>query len=63
MLERIKHKSEDSELDKGKDSSIKLEFDCVKSFMDIDAFHKFSTKYELDSEIVASFCEIIFYSC
>ena len=25
--------------------------------MNTDAFHKFSTKYELDSEIVASFCE------
>ena len=32
-------------------------FDCVKSFMDTDAFQKFSTKYGLDSEIVASFCE------
>ena len=25
--------------------------------MDTDVFHKFSTKYGLDSEIVASFCE------
>ena len=25
--------------------------------MNIDAFQKFSTKYGLDSEIVASFCE------
>ena len=32
-------------------------FDCVKSFMDTDVFHKFSTKYGLDSEIVAYFCE------
>ena len=32
-------------------------FDCVKSFMDTDAFHEFSTKYGLDSEIVASFYE------
>ena len=32
-------------------------FDCVKSFMDTDAFGGFSTKYGLDSEIVASFCE------
>ena len=32
-------------------------FDCVKSFMDIDVFRKFKTKYGLDSEIVASFCE------
>ena len=32
-------------------------FDCVKSFRNTDAFQKFSTKYGLDSEIVASFCE------
>ena len=32
-------------------------FDCVKSFMDTYIFCKFSTKYGLDSEIVASFCE------
>ena len=57
LLERIKHNSEDWELDEGKESRIKLEFDCVKSFMNTDAFQKFSTKYGLDSEIVASFCE------
>ena len=45
------------ELDEGKDSGLKLEFDCVKSFMNTDAFQKFYTKYGLDSEIVASFCE------
>ena len=32
-------------------------FDCVKSFMDTDAFRGFSAKYGLDSEIVATFCE------
>ena len=57
LLERIKHNSGDWELDEGRESSIKLEFDCVKSFMDTDAFREFSTKYGLDSEIVASFCE------
>ena len=57
LLERIKHNFEDWELDKGNESGIILEFDCVKSFMNTDAFHKFSTKYGLDSEIVASFCE------
>ena len=57
LLERIKCISEDWELDEGKVSGIKLTFDCVKSFMNTDAFQKFSTKYGLDSEIVASFCE------
>ena len=32
-------------------------FDCVKPFMDTDAFCGFSAKYGLDSEIVASFYE------
>ena len=57
LLERIKCNSEDWELDEGKESVIKLKYDCVKSFMNTDAFQKFSTKYGLDSEIVASFCE------
>ena len=57
LLERIKHNSVDWELDEDKESGIKLKFDCVKSFMNTDAFQKFSTKYGLDSEIVASFCE------
>ena len=57
LLQRIKHNSEDWELDEGKESGIKLKYDCVKYFMNTDAFQKFSTKYGLDSEIVASFCE------
>ena len=55
LLERIKCNSEDWELDEGKYSGIEPKFDCVKSFMNTDAFQKFSTKYGLDSEIVASF--------
>ena len=57
LLERIKHNSEDWDLDKGKESGIKPKFDCVKSFMDTDVFRKFIIKYGLESEIVASFCE------
>ena len=56
LLERIKCNSEDWDLDEGKESGITPKFDCVKSFMDTDVFRKFSTKYGLDSEIVASFC-------
>ena len=47
LLDRIKRNSEDWELDEGKESGIKLKYDCVKSFMDTDAFQKFSTKYDL----------------
>ena len=57
LLERIKRNSEDWELEEGKESGINLNFDCVKSFMDTDAFRGFSTKYGLDSEIVVSFCK------
>ena len=56
LLERIKCNSEDWELDEGKESGITPKFDWVKYFMNTDAFQKFSTKYGLDSEIVASFC-------
>ena len=57
LLERIKRNSEYWDLDEGKESGMTPKFDCVKSFMDTDVFRKFSTKYGLDSEIVASFCE------
>ena len=57
LLERIKRNSEDWELNEAEESGITPKFDCVKSFMDADAFHEFSTKYGLDSEIVASFYE------
>ena len=57
LLERIECNSEDWELDEGKESGINPKFDCVKYFMDTDAFHEFSTKCGLDSEIVASLCE------
>ena len=57
LLDRIKRSSEDWDLDKGKESGMTPKFDSVKSFMDTDVFCEFSTKYGLDSEIVASFCE------
>ena len=57
LLERIKCNSENWELEEGKESGINFRFDCVKSFMDTDAFREFSTKYGLGSEIVTSFCE------
>ena len=46
---------------KVKSQVLSLSFDCVKYFMNTDAFHKFSTKYRLDSEIVVSFCESFAY--
>ena len=45
LLERIKRNSEDWELDEGKESGIEPKHDCVKYFMDTDAFQNFSTKH------------------
>ena len=42
LLERIKGNSEDWKLDEGKDLGINPKFDCVKTFMDTDAFRDFS---------------------
>ena len=57
LLERIKRNYEDWGSEDGKESGMTPKFDCVKSFMDTDAFCGFNSKYGLDSEIVASFCE------
>ena len=38
LLERIKRNSEVWYLDEGKESGMTPKFDCVKSFMDTDAF-------------------------
>src|SRR6187401_1063129 len=57
LLGRIKRNSEDWDLHEGKESGMTPKFDCVKALMDTDVFREFSTKYGLDSEIVASFCE------
>ena len=59
LLKIIKRNSEDWELGEGKESGIKFKYDCVKSSMNTDAFQKFSTKYGLDSEIVASFVNLL----
>ena len=59
LLERIKRNSEDWELDDGKESGMTPKFDCVKSFMDTDAFRRFSSKYGLDSKIVATFVKLL----
>ena len=40
LLERIKRNSKDWELDKGKETGIKLKYDCVKSNRNTDNFEK-----------------------
>ena len=60
LNERIKRNSKNWELDEGKESGSNVKFDCFKSFMDTDAFHKFSTKYGLDSEIVHWYRNVLY---
>ena len=47
LLERIKHNSEDWETDKGNESSINLEFDCVKSFVETYVFMSLAQNMDL----------------
>ena len=47
LLERIKCNSEDWELDEGKESDIKLKYDCVKSFMNTDVFKSLALNMDL----------------
>ena len=47
LLERIIRSPEYWDLDKGKESSIKLKYDCVKSFMNIDAFQSLALNMDL----------------
>ena len=44
---RIKRKSEDWDLDEGKESGMTPKFDCVKSFMDTDVFRKLALNMDL----------------
>ena len=47
LLERIKCNSEYWELDEGKESGIKLKYDCVKTFMNTDAFQNLALNMDL----------------
>ena len=47
LLDRIKHNSEDWDLDNGKESGMTPSFDCVKSFMDTDIFINLALNMDL----------------
>src|ERR1041385_1164612 len=55
LLERIQRNSEDWEIDKGKESGISYEYDCIKSFFETASFNKFSAKFGLDSQLLVDF--------
>ena len=48
LIERIQHNTEDWEIDKGNESGISYEYDCIKSFVETDNFNKLSAKFGLD---------------
>ena len=47
IIKRIKHKTEDWEVNKGKEPGINLEYDCVKSFVETNLFHEFVQNMDL----------------
>src|ERR1041384_7313162 len=55
LLERIQRNTEDWEIDKGKESGIIYEYDCIKSFVETASFNKFSAKFGLDSQLLVDF--------
>ena len=55
LLERIQRNTEDWEIDKGKESGIIYEYDCIKSFVETTSFNKFSAKFGLDSQLLVDF--------
>ena len=57
LIERIQCNVEDWENDKGKESGINYDYDCVKCFAETEHFIGFCTKIELDSQLLINFCE------
>ena len=43
------------ENDKGRESGINYDFECIKSFMETDSFRHFNAAYGLDSQVAVSY--------
>jgi hypothetical protein len=52
LLETIQRNIEDWDCDKGKESGINYEYDCMKSFAETADFQELSAKYGLDPHIM-----------
>src|SRR5664279_4536367 len=57
LIERIQCNAEDWEIDKGKESGINYEYECIKSFVETESFYELSAKFGLDSQTVVDFCK------
>ena len=55
LLETIQINNEDWDIDKGKESGINYEYDCIKSFTETADFQELSAKYGLDPQIMVDF--------
>ena len=55
LLDRIQENTEGWENDKGRESGINYDFECIKSFMETDSFRHFNATYGLDSQVVVSY--------
>src|SRR5215218_6396226 len=54
LLDRIKENAEDWENDKGKESGINYDYECIETFMDSGKFRNMSATYGLDSQVAAN---------
>ena len=54
LLDRIQENTEGWENDKGKESGINYDFECITSFMETDSFRNFNATYGLDSQVAVS---------
>ena len=52
LLETIQRNTEDWDINKGKESGINYEYDCIKSFAETADFQELSAKYGLDPQIM-----------
>ena len=54
LLDRIEDNAEGWENDKGKESGINYDYECIEAFMDTDKFRNMSATYGLDSQVAAN---------
>jgi hypothetical protein len=56
MLETIQSNIKDWDCDKGKESGLNYEYDCIKYFAETADFQDLSAKYGLDPQTIIDFC-------
>src|SRR5215218_3059464 len=54
LLDRIQENTEGWENDKGRESGINYDYECIETFMDTDKFRNMSATYGLDSQVAAN---------